>query len=206
MKTGIKIVQTADKLSVMMELTEAYSIRNIILENTYSNEKKIYPVIKSGSHFLFEINQSYFLSDLKNENLTSIQTLEVDPIVPEDALETIIEPEEEVSERVGIWHWYAEVLVNTEIASEELHSRIAKSVEEQLEANSKTGWVQDGDTYRRDLRLGKFKNTDIEGLQVVSIDDHSLLTYINSHGYFVTAVDEKVSGKTRIQEIGRAHV
>ncbi|PSL40668.1 CDP-glycerol glycerophosphotransferase [Planomicrobium soli] len=199
MKTGIKIAQTADKLSVMMELTEAYSIRNIVLENTYSNEKKIYPVTKSGSHFLFEIYQNHFLSDLKNEDLISVQTPELDPIISEDALETIIEPEEEVAERVGIWHWYAEVLVDTERASEGLQSRIAKNVEEQLEANSKTGWVQDGDTYRRDLRLGKFKNTDIEGLQKVSIDGHSLLTYINSHGYFVTAFDEKVSGKTRIQ-------
>lgn len=185
MKTGIKIVQNNDSLKIEMEMFESYFIRSIIMTNPYTSEEKKYPVSKINGKYIFDISQYQFVKDLRSDEF---------PINKDMDTETEIE-----SKRTGLWHWYAEVLVNVENASESLLTKISGQIESHEDADNLTKWTSEGSTYKRNIRLGKFNNTETEGLKEVSIGHHTLLTYTNAHGYLVTAVDEEITGRIRLQ-------
>ncbi|MDN7241742.1 CDP-glycerol glycerophosphotransferase family protein [Planococcus sp. N028] len=210
MKTAIQIVQTKENIEMRMDISETYFIRNVFLENTYTKERKMYSVIKEESSFVLQLNQKEFLRDLLGGKMDTIRDMDILSNVEEvevestssseeNGIDIIVETENERNERKGLWYWYAEILVNIENAPEELLEKLRIMVEEQVEERSDNGWVREDSTFKRNIRLGKFKNTEVEGLQEMSIKEHTLLTYINGYGYLVTAVDEKVSGKTKIQ-------
>lgn len=186
MKSGIQLKQTINELTIDLELTSEYEIQNVFLINPKTDDIKIYPVEKLGTEYRFNVNHSRFALDLKKTPLLEEQ---------QDALQD----EETVGGRMGLWYWYADVVLKTDIASEELINRIKEKAEAERDSESFVKWVGNGSSFKRNVRLGKFKTTNAEGLSTVLVSGQMLLTYINTHGYLVTAVDEKVSGKVKLQ-------
>ena len=60
-------------------------------------------------------------------------------------------------------------------------------------------WIKTGNYYKKYLRIGKFRNTNIEGLEKLELLDREILTYINKYGYLVTAIDEEIEGRNKLQ-------
>src|SRR5699024_30483 len=122
-----------------------------------------------------------------------------------------LEDEELQKRKTGMWSWYVNFSVDGQQANEQFLERVETQMEKQKEkkvqlesegeeVNDYTYWRKNGFTFERYLRLGRFANTiATEGLKEQTINDHTILTYLNAHGYLVTAVDEEVTSKTKLQ-------
>lgn len=192
MKNEINIVQKNNDLTVELNFSEHYEVRCIVMENSYTNEEKRFSVRKSGEVFVFDINQNQILSELLNVRSGAANK--------DSQSEANLEETQDNKE--GLWYWFAEVVVDIEKAPEALITKLSKlATEAQLQGSAKQSivWTKEGSSYKRYIRIGKFKETNIEGLKEVMIDNHTVLTYINTHGYLSTRIDEEVSGKIKFQ-------
>ncbi|WP_185790728.1 CDP-glycerol glycerophosphotransferase family protein [Bhargavaea beijingensis] len=180
MKSQIELYQDNNNIFIKIELDIGYEVTDIFLEHSETGKQVRYPVEFDNGVAILRLPFDSLLRDLKKH-----QTINVD----------------EISLSVQArWHWYASIRVDEEDAPAELVAKLNKRVETDATIpGKKKYWTKENRSFHYDLRIGKFKRTSVNGLQIVDMHGHQLFTYLNKHGYLNTVLDDSISGKNKLQ-------
>ena len=191
MKDALHIKQTSQNIRMDLKLAEEYIIHSVFLLNHQTEELKVYASANPGPEYHFEMPIESFLNELKKEKTA-------EEILAENTVENAVEQYETTKAKTGLWYWYAAVELDQSKASDELIEKGRESAAAR-DPESMTQWKEEDSRIIRNLRIGKFKQTAVDGLGIVADSGHTMLTYLNTFGYVVTAVDEKTSVKVKLQ-------
>src|SRR5699024_2588982 len=157
-------------------------VQSLVLRNTVLDIEKHLSVQQVNGKYVCNLNLEKVMTVLKTEQELFEQS------------SMYLEDEELQKRKTGMWSWYVNFSVDGQQANEQFLERIETQMEKQQEkkaqlesegeeVNDYTYWRKKGHTFERYLRLGRFANTiATEGLKEQTINDHTILTYLNAHG------------------------